>query len=238
MLLEGGWRGATSVLLTNGSARILVDTGLSHDAHKLIDALASRGLGPEAIDCTINTHFHLDHVSNNSLFPRSAIYATQQSYEWCKALYSDLSNTACWERQVLRYYPEIDAYPNAREHMQKLRNIALRWWDLARAGAPSHFRWIETQSLPEGIETLFTGGHVPGHASLIIRDMEETTIVAGDAVLTRTHDDQVLTMIPFSRERYLEERQKILSIRGRIIPGHDLPFANCPGRTAGEEAAG
>lgn len=229
VLLEGNWRGASCVLLTNGSSPVLVDTGMPHDAHKLVGALASRGIEPAAIRCIVNTHFHLDHVSNNSLFRHSAIYASQQSYDWCRSLYSDLLDEASWECRVLRYYPEIDLYPRAREHMAKLRNLALRWWDLRRAGAPSQFRWLEEHSLPEGIEARFTAGHVPGHVSLVIRNLAGATVIAGDAVLTRTHDDQVLTMIPFSRAQYLEERREILSIEGEIIPGHDKAFLNVPG---------
>ncbi|MGH9447174.1 MAG: MBL fold metallo-hydrolase, partial [Terriglobia bacterium] len=90
VLLPGSWRGACSVLLSNDDARVLVDTGLPHDAHQVLGALAQRGLAPSDIGCIINTHFHLDHVSNNHLFPKSVIFATQESFDWCHALYSDL----------------------------------------------------------------------------------------------------------------------------------------------------
>lgn len=224
VLLQGNWRGASSVLLTDGRASLLVDTGMPHDAHQLVKALAERRLRTEDIRYVINTHFHLDHVSNNCLFPKSVIFATQQSYDWCRALYTDLADPAGWKRRVLRYYPEICQYENADEPMSKLRKIALRWWDVKRTGDLSQFRWMEKHALPDGLETLMTTGHVPGHASLVIRDCSTRTIIAGDALLTRTHDDRVLTMIPFSRAQYQQDREQILSISGRIIPGHDEPF--------------
>lgn len=228
VLLQGNWRGASSVLLTGGPAPILVDTGMPHDAHQLVKALADRGLRPQDIPILINTHFHFDHVSNNCLFPSSIIYATQQSSDWCRSLYSDFLADRHWEKLILKYYPEVYEYPNASEVISKIRKIALRWWDEKRAGAPCQFRWIEKHPLPEGIEPLITSGHVPGHASLIIRNGGEPITIAADALVTRTHDDQVLTMIPRCRAQYLRDRETILSIPGLIIPGHDQPFVNRP----------
>jgi len=228
VLLEGTWRGASSVLLTDGSEPILVDTGMPHDAPRLLAALAARGVAPSDIRCIINTHFHLDHVSNNFLFPNSVIYATQQSHDWCISLYGALSQEADWKKRALEYYPETYDYSDAGELMDKLRKIALRWWDVKRIGSRSQFRWIERHSLPGNIEPLLTSGHVPGHASLLVRNHERTTVVAGDALLTRTYDEGVLTMIPYCRNQYLADRAKILSCSGTIIPGHDQPFQNFP----------
>src|SRR5690348_14603274 len=89
VLLTGSWRGATSVLLSNSNLHILVDTGLPHEAHQLLEALQKRGLAPADIGVVIITHYHVDHVLNNCLFPSSLIYGAQESYEWCKALYAD-----------------------------------------------------------------------------------------------------------------------------------------------------
>lgn len=227
ILIAGNWRGASSVLLSNGRERILVDTGLPHDAHQLLGKLQQRGLTPSSIQTVINTHFHFDHVSNNCLFSKSVIYATQESHDWCMALYADLADPANWKRQVLKYYPETFQYAGAEIFMEKLRNISLRWWDRNRIGARSQFHWIEAQSLPGGIQALSTPGHVPGHVSLILSDDGHTTVVAGDALLTRADDDRVLTMIPQCRAVYQAGREQVLSISGKIIPGHDEAFLHC-----------
>ena len=226
VLLRGDWRAASSVLLTGASGPILVDTGMPHDAHQLIRALERRGLRPEDVHCLINTHFHLDHVSNNCLFHSSVIYATQESYDWGRALYADLVNETRWQELMMKYYPETYDYENAGELMGKLRKIALRWWNLSRIGAPAQFRWIEKHGLPAGIECLMTCGHVPGHASLIVRNGGGTTVVAGDALVARAQDAPVLTMIPHHRAQHLRDRETILRIHGLIIPGHDGPFTN------------
>jgi glyoxylase-like metal-dependent hydrolase (beta-lactamase superfamily II) len=224
VLLTGSWRGATSTLLSAGRHHVVVDTGLPHEAHQLVAALESRGLRPDDISTVINTHLHVDHVLNNYLFPSSTIYASQQSYDWCCSLYAEVRSEDGWEDAALRYYPETLEEAKFVENMSKLRNFALRWWDIARLGARSQYRWIEKQPLPDGLEPLITSGHVPGHASVIVQGAEQRIVIAADALLSREHDDQVLTMIPYNRAQYLEDRARILSLDGYIIPGHDQGF--------------
>jgi glyoxylase-like metal-dependent hydrolase (beta-lactamase superfamily II) len=225
VLLAGSWRGATSVLISNGGCHIVVDTGMPHEAHLLIKSLEGRGLVPADVEWVVNTHFHVDHVLNNSLFPSSAIYATQESYDWCRSLYSDLLDGANWEKLLLKYYPETLEYARARENMGKLRKFALRWWDRKRLGSPSQFRWIETKGLPEGLESFVTSGHVPAHVSLIVNTQNQPTIIAGDALLSLERDDEVLTMIPCNREQFQRDRARILSLGGRVVPGHGGEFS-------------
>jgi len=223
VLLTGSWRGATSALLSNGRQRLVVDTGLPHEAHQLLNALKKRGCAPADIQIVMNTHYHVDHVLNNCLFPGSLIYGPQQSYEWCKAAYSELRESD-WKKRMLKYYPETYDYNDADANMERLRKFTLRWWDVKRVGALAQFRWTETHALPEGLEGLVTHGHVPGHLSLIVPECDQRTVVAGDAFLTRDHDEQVLTMIPYNRKQALLDRDLIMSSGGRIIPGHDREF--------------
>jgi glyoxylase-like metal-dependent hydrolase (beta-lactamase superfamily II) len=102
----------------------------------------------------------------------------------------------------------------------------LRWWDRKRLGDPSRFRWIETHPLPDDLEFLLTSGHVPGHASVIVHNGDQPTVIAGDALLTREHDESVFTMIPHNREQFQHDRARILAMTGRILPGHDSEFSN------------
>jgi len=225
VLLPGSWHGATSVLLSCGRRHIIVDTGMPHEEHAIVKALKLRGLNPSDIQTVINSHFHVDHMSNNALFPGSEIFGSRQSYDWCRALYSDLLDQQNWEKLILKYYPETFDYEQAEETMGKLRKLVLRWWDPKRLGDASQFRWIEQHALPHNLETLITSGHVPGHASIVVHQGEQRTVIAGDALLSRTHDEEVLTMIPHCRKQYLEDRASILAIQARILPGHDLEFS-------------
>lgn len=55
-------------LVTAGSRKIIVDTGLQGDEELIIESLSKRGLEPKDIDTIINTHSHNDHCGNNYLF--------------------------------------------------------------------------------------------------------------------------------------------------------------------------
>lgn len=226
VLLAGNWRGATSALLSNGRHHIVVDTGMPHESHLLVEALEKKGLDASDIQIVVNTHFHVDHVLNNILFPHSLVYGSQESYDWCRSLYSDLLDEQNWEKLTLKYYPETLDYESAKENMARLRKFALRWWDPQRLGPPSQFRWLETHPLPDGLESLVTWGHVPGHASVIVLGGEQPAVIAGDAVLARQHEEQVLTMIPHNREQFRLDRARILALPGRILPGHGEAFAS------------
>jgi len=229
VLLAGSWRSATSTLLSRGKDHIVIDTGMPHEAYRLVEALAKRGLQPSDIRMVVNTHFHVDHVLNNCLFPNSDIYASQQSHDWCCAAYSDLLDDQNWETLALKYYPEAGDYPQEQELKNALRRYALRWWDRKRLGDPSRLRWIETQPWPEDLQFLVSSGHVPGHISVIIHNSDQPTIIAGDAVLSREHDESVLTMIPHNRKQFQLDRDRILAMQGRILPGHDSEFLNSDG---------
>ncbi len=236
VLLTGSWRGASSVLLSNGRHHIVVDTGLPHEAYHLVQALGKKGLEPGDVGTVVNTHFHVDHVLNNSIFRHSLIFASQKSHDWCCSLYSDVREENGWEKLALKYYPETYDYEQAKENMAKLRKFALRWWDVKRLGSRSQFRWIETRPLPDGIEALVTSGHVPGHASLIVHQAGRRTIVAGDALLSRENEEKVLTMIPVNRKQFELDRARILSLGGHIVPGHDRDFS--PATNGGADLAG
>lgn len=236
-LMPGSWRTATSVLLSNGSRYIVVDTGMPHEEHLLVNVLNQHGLNASDISAVINTHFHIDHVLNNSIFPTSEIYSTQESHDWCCSLYSEMRDEQDWEKRILKYYPEIFEYNHAIEHMQQLRKFTLRWWDPSRLGSPSQFRWLETNELPEGLETVVTSGHVPGHVSLVIPGAEYNTVVAGDACLSRAEDAEVLTMIPHSRKQFHLDRERVLALGMRIFPGHDVEFTKTEKCDSAQKAA-
>lgn len=225
VLLPGSWHGATSTLLSNRRHHIIVDTGMPHEAHAIVKALEARDLRPTDIQTVINSHFHIDHMSNNTLFPASEIFGSQESYDWCRAVYSDLLDQQNWETLILKYYPETFDYDHAEEMMGKLRKFALRWWDPKRSGDSSQFRWIEKHALPHGLESFVTSGHVPGHASIIVHGGEQRTVIAGDALLSRQHEEKVLTMIPHHRKQFQQDRARILAMQARILPGHDLEFS-------------
>lgn len=55
------WFDASHLIIDSGRAAF-VDTGTSHSVPMLLEALAEKGLSPEAVDYVLLTHVHLDHA--------------------------------------------------------------------------------------------------------------------------------------------------------------------------------
>lgn len=69
---------ASSVLVTDGVTKIIVDTGAVGYADKLLASLEALGINPDDVSYVINTHSHQDHVYNNYLF-KNALVVTASS---------------------------------------------------------------------------------------------------------------------------------------------------------------
>ena len=81
------------------------------------------------------------------------------------------------------------------------------------------------EHLAPGVDLYPTFGHTPGHASLLVYSAVESTVVAGDAVLTRDHFEQCdLGEPPWDLVKAKESFQEILQIADALVPGHDNLF--------------
>jgi glyoxylase-like metal-dependent hydrolase (beta-lactamase superfamily II) len=65
-------------LISTGTRRIIVDTGLKGEEKIILESLADRELNPEDIDSVINTHTHQDHTGNNFLFSRAELLSPKE----------------------------------------------------------------------------------------------------------------------------------------------------------------
>jgi glyoxylase-like metal-dependent hydrolase (beta-lactamase superfamily II) len=223
VLLIGTGYSSTCVLAANDQHRVVIDTGLSIQEDTLLSALAHRGIAPADIDIVINTHLHVDHCGNNAVFPRAAIFASKAEWEWTHAFYSALFTSRAPERVVPQFYPEVEGYGLKTRTIRNVARMAKLFWHPERLGPLSRVHWLETSSLPPGLDVLLTPGHTPYHVSLLV-DALDPQIVAGDAVLAENAEEKVKTMIPFARSQFLATRRGLLD-RGRlIIPGHGPAF--------------
>jgi len=81
------------------------------------------------------------------------------------------------------------------------------------------------EKLSPGVDLFPTFGHTPGHASLLVYTPMETTIVAGDAVLTRDHlEHGDLGEAPWDLAKAKESFQDVLEMADVVVPGHDNLF--------------
>ena len=77
-----------------------------------------------------------------------------------------------------------------------------------------------------GVDLYPTFGHTAGHASLLVYTAAQSTIIAGDAILTRDHFERGdLGEAPWDLEKAKTSFRDIVEIADVIIPGHDNIFA-------------
>jgi len=78
------------------------------------------------------------------------------------------------------------------------------------------------EKIAPGLDIFPTPGHSPGHASLLVYTALETTVVAGDAALTRDyveHGDLGSTL--YDRDKAEDSFREVLEIGDFVVPGHD-----------------
>jgi glyoxylase-like metal-dependent hydrolase (beta-lactamase superfamily II) len=221
-LLEGTTYSSSSTLLENGRHRVVVDTSLSLLEGDLVAALHHRGLEPSDIDIVVNTHLHLDHCLNNAIFPRATVYLSRSEWHWTCAFYAAIFESAAPESAAPAFYPELPSHHLATRTIRNAARMARFFWDPARVGAEERFAWLETTSLPAGLEVVATPGHTPHHISVRVPDAG--VLIAGDAVLDQNLHKRVRTMVPFSREESARTRDTLMRAGLRIIPGHGPGF--------------
>jgi N-acyl homoserine lactone hydrolase len=227
VLLQGTGYSSTCTLLTGAGHRVVIDTGLSIQESELVTALARKDLTPADIDTVINTHLHVDHCGNNAIFSRAAIFMSQTEWHWTRAFYAALFGSRTPEREVAAFYPEIASYGLKTRTIRNVARMARMFWDPARLGNDAQMRWLETSSLPAGLEILPTPGHTPHHLS-IRAAAPEPVIIAGDAVLAEDAYAKVKTMVPYDRAQFLATRQSLLERGETIVPGHGAQFLPKP----------
>lgn len=226
-LVEGAGYSSSCTLLTRGSERVLVDTGLSIEESELQTALSRAGLVPDDIDLVINTHLHLDHCGNNALFHRARIAFSQREWRWTDAFYTAIFSSSTPERAALEFYPELAGHGIKSRTIRNVARLARMFWSRDRLGAERQFHWLEDDPLPSGLTILETPGHTPHHVSLAVAS-SPPVIIAGDAVLHESLDAKVRTMIPYSAAEFAATREQLLQRGVRLVPGHGPAFQPQP----------
>lgn len=226
-LLEGTGYSSSCTLLTSGTARVLVDTGLLLQESSLLGALRDHGVTPDGVDLVINTHLHIDHCGNNALFARAAIVLSRAEWQWTDAFYTALFASRHPEDVTAQYYPELAAHGVAPRTIRNVARLAKLFWRRERLGDERRFRWAEDAALPDGLEIVPTPGHTPHHLSIRV-NAPAPVLLAGDAVLAEDPAAKVRTMIPHSQALFAATRQRLLALGVRIIPGHGRAFVPQP----------
>jgi len=222
--------------LTDGTRRVLVDTGPPDQEHsqkwhpytaptisegqQIKNALAAKGPKPEDIELVFLTHLHWDHASNLSLFTNARFIVSKEELRY--AIDPCPIHYAAFEAAQMGIEPPF------------LRTLSrTRTIDLA-----------ELVILP-GITAIPTPGHSPGSMSLVVTTEDGPYVIAGDAVVcyenlegdpakglkyipTGLYTDLIAT---WNSMELIES--KALYKKDHVLPGHESRVLkhNCfPGR--------
>jgi N-acyl homoserine lactone hydrolase len=184
--------------VTNGKARILIDTGMADSAElkvrlrvdgeggghaALRKALAEVGTTPEAIDTIIATHLHFDHAWNLDLFPQ-----------------------ACVVLQRDEMFHAVDPVPTQRIYY--FREVLTHLMNRKR---PAGLRLVDGDfDLMDGVRILEAPGHTPGMQVPII------TTARGKAALVSDLGDHYRYWYP-ADARATDQPMRFMA--GTFLPG-------------------
>jgi glyoxylase-like metal-dependent hydrolase (beta-lactamase superfamily II) len=225
---------STVTLLESQGRRVLVDSGASEDAGRLVQALADVGLGPEDVDTVISTHLHYDHCSNHLLFTKADYLVSAADHFDCAAF------TATYLAD--RSPGKRDTVALLRTRTQAIKDFYLRSIvrEMAR-NLPFYQRVLDGDRrfvllsgrhwLTDEIEIVPTPGHTPGHLSVVAHWARVSTedhpvdlLIAGDALASRkavAAGGEREVDLATDVEQYRRTRQDLLDGFRHIVPGHD-----------------
>ncbi|MEO8074290.1 MAG: MBL fold metallo-hydrolase [Acidobacteriota bacterium] len=228
LLTSGEPLRASSLLASNGVDIAVFDTGLPQHTNSFIAALKKFGVAPDDVTHVFNTHAHVDHSHNNSLFSNARIFCSRRDREWTRRFHETiaaLENPS--EQDVVAFYPETANYGFNTKILRKVLAIEKLVWDAVRWGGDAQTYWLEENSLPDGISVLPTPGHAPHHVSYIIQTGKRPVLLCGDALLVRDEEHANLSLVPpHNLAAYKNSQILVKAFDGIIIPGHDAPFDN------------
>jgi N-acyl homoserine lactone hydrolase len=175
--------------------------------------LRKRGLDPGEVPIVVMTHFHLDHTSAISEFPKSTFVVSE----------------AEWREAANGSKPLANGY--RRPHFDYAFDY--RTIDFDRGGIDSYATFGRTFDLlgDGSVHLAFTPGHSAGHVSVIARLAERDFVIGGDAMYTRGQLDgsAALPPRPFDAHNFRRSLQELRLFHAQfpdvaITPGHDPEF--------------
>lgn len=193
--------------LTDGKRKIMVDTGGVAPDHRWQPytrspeqdpgtALRKLGVQPEEITDVILTHLHWDHAGNNHLFPNARFYVQRTEIE--EVLHPP----------VRMFASSYDVPAVLKTKYELLDGDCLLW---------------------EGIRVVTTPGHTLGSQSVVVDTDSGPHVLVGDLIglyECYEHDPMFYNGIHIDLREYTASLEKVKSIGGIILPGHDYKVLN------------
>jgi len=205
-------------ILRDGTNTVLFDVGVDYADGKAIYpgmiqqaderpsvALAARGVSPEQVTHVVLSHLHWDHCT-----PTLDAYANARIYVQRRELETVLSPPHPWFANF--------TFP------QTIAKLAGEWKDRV------HLVDGEEEVLP-GLRAFWTGGHTPGHQSLLVETADGPVVLAGDVVFYgRSLADDAPCGFNSSLVECLLAMERMRQMGCPVVPGHDPAVAESWGR--------
>ncbi|MBC7344041.1 MAG: N-acyl homoserine lactonase family protein [Clostridia bacterium] len=211
------------VLVDHPQAKVLYDTGCHPDAmkgywpealwkafpyygqaeHRLENQLKKVGLVPKDIDIVVQSHMHLDHAGNLSLFTHADVYVHKEDF--AMGLISTHSN------------------PDPSTHGAYIK---------ADIEVPCRFKTIteDTELLP-GIELISLPGHTPGVLGMVVKLKNSGMLIfPSDAIYRRENYGPPgrFSGIVYDSISFMKSIEKVRALatkgKGQVMFSHDWDF--------------
>jgi glyoxylase-like metal-dependent hydrolase (beta-lactamase superfamily II) len=221
------------VILTDGDAVTLIDTGYPGDRPKLLASLAEVGSSPEAVEAVLITHAHTDHLGNAEYLHDT--YGTP--------IYLHEAEVPHARREFLHQVSVGTVLRNGwRPGVLPWAIHAIRSGGTAHVPvtSPEAFPSAGPLDLPGRPVPVHTPGHTDGHSAYHLPDAG--VVIAGDALVSghptsRIRGPQLLPDM-FHRERAqaVASLAVLEGLKGEVLlPGHG-PLHRGPVREAALQA--
>ncbi|MFE0800053.1 MBL fold metallo-hydrolase [Streptomyces sp. NPDC058812] len=230
-LVHGG--NTNWVLLTDGDAVTLVDTGYPGDRQRLLGSLAAVGSSPEAVEAVLITHAHNDHLGSAEylrtahgtpvLLHEAEVPHVRRDFLQQVSVGTVLGNA--WRPGVLRWAVHVLRSGGTEQHP---------------VTAPEPFPTDGALDLPGRPVPVHTPGHTDGHCAYHLPDAG--VVISGDALVSghatsRLTGPQLLPgMFHHDRARTVASLDVLARLDGDVLlPGHG-PVHRGPVKEAARQA--
>ncbi|MFJ3662891.1 MBL fold metallo-hydrolase [Streptomyces sp. NPDC090119] len=221
------------VILKDGDAVTLIDTGYPGDREGLLESLAAVGSSPEAVAAVLITHAHNDHLGSAEylraahgtpvlLHPAEVPHARRDFLQQCSI--GDVVRNA-WRPGVVPWAAHVIKVGGIEQHP---------------VVKPEPFAAGDALDLPGRPVPVHTPGHTDGHC--VYHLPEAGVVISGDALVTghatsRVRGPQMLHgFFHHETERAVTSLDLIAGLEGDVLlPGHG-PLYEGPVRAAVERA--
>ncbi|MEU6660064.1 MBL fold metallo-hydrolase [Streptomyces sp. NPDC046821] len=206
------------VILSEGDAVTLIDSGYPGDRRQVLDSLAAAGHSPEAVTAVLLTHAHADHLGN----------AEYLSHTFGAPVYAHPAEVPHARREFLHQVSIGRVLRNSwRPGVIPWAVHAVRSGGTAdvRVSRPEPFPNEGALDLPGRPVPVHTPGHTAGHCAYHLPDAG--IVISGDGLVTghpisRTRGPQLLpTMFDTHRARTRDSLHVIERLAAdTLLPGH------------------